>query len=181
MDDATPPLTRRELRRRREAAGGFSVRANPMPQGPVTILMVCTGNICRSALADVVMSHRLADLGVKVHSAGTFALVGHGMPREARELALARGARPEDVDRHAGRYLYEPLIAESDLVLAMTGEHRTFAVQAVPVHVTRTFTIREFAWLSSGLRDEDIRAVAASAGEDPRAGSARSSRSSSSR
>src|SRR5690606_12746543 len=59
-----------------------STRAD-LPDAQPNILTVCTGNICRSPLAEAVLASRLADLDLRVHSAGTQALVGHGMPPEA--------------------------------------------------------------------------------------------------
>ncbi|REJ08086.1 low molecular weight phosphatase family protein [Microbacterium bovistercoris] len=140
-----------------------------MPPGPPTILTVCTGNICRSPLAEVLLSTRLSDLGVRVHSAGTYALVGHGMPLEAQQVALARSARAVDVAAHRARYLREPLILESDLVLTMTQEHRSYTVQLLPGRMHRIFSVREFARIAGSLSDEQIASIAATAGEDPRA------------
>jgi len=92
---------------------------------PVTfrILVVCTGNICRSAMAEVVLRHRAvrAGIGVEVASAGTSdEEEGNPMdPRAASVLAdrgyagfehLAHQVAPEDLD--------------ADLILAMTRRHR---------------------------------------------------------
>jgi len=89
QQSSTPelPLTRRELRRRRDAAARTTAEEPPpansefalsgifsspetTPEGTPTILFVCTGNICRSALSEVVLRARLRGLDVKVHSSG---------------------------------------------------------------------------------------------------------------
>ncbi|WP_292883880.1 MULTISPECIES: arsenate reductase/protein-tyrosine-phosphatase family protein [unclassified Microbacterium] len=181
------PRTRRELRAAREAAHAEAARAaaprpvkrlrnrtpviapDPMPQGAPTILTVCTGNICRSPLAEVLLRTRLEEFGVRVHSAGTHALVGAGMPEEAQAVALARHARPADVAAHRGRRLREQMLLESDLVLTMTQEQRGFAVQLVPSRLHRIFPAREFARAASGLPDAEVRRLAATGGDDPRA------------
>lgn len=125
-----------------------------------TILFVCTGNICRSPMAEVVLRSRLQSLDVRIHSAGTHALVDHEMTEPARALAVDSGGRAEHASSHAARYLVEPMLIEADLVLTMTRAHRSHAVKMVPSQVRRTFTVREFARLASTLSTEDLRAAA---------------------
>lgn len=155
-DFDVPPRTRRERREARADAGA-----------PV-ILTVCTGNICRSPQAEVLLRARLHDLDVRVHSAGTRALVDREMDRTAQELALHHGASPDHVAAHRARWLQEPLADDADLVLAMSREHRTAAVELSPRHLRHTFTVREFARLASSLSDEEIRRAADAAGSTPR-------------
>ncbi|KJL47560.1 Low molecular weight protein-tyrosine-phosphatase etp [Microbacterium hydrocarbonoxydans] len=155
-DFDVPPRTRRERREARADAGA-----------PV-ILTVCTGNICRSPQAEVLLRARLRDLDVRVHSAGTRALVEREMDRTAQELALQHGASPDDLAAHRARWLQEPLADDADLVLAMSREHRTAAVELSPRHLRHTFTVREFARLASSLSDEEIRRAADAAGSTPR-------------
>jgi protein-tyrosine phosphatase len=155
-DFDVPPRTRRERREARADAGA-----------PV-ILTVCTGNICRSPQAEVLLRARLRDLDVRVHSAGTRALVDREMDPTAQELALHHGASPDDVAAHRARWLQEPLADDADLVLAMSREHRTAAVELSPRHLRHTFTVREFARLASSLSDEEIRRAADAAGSTPR-------------
>lgn len=132
-----------------------------------TILTVCTGNICRSPMGEVLLRARLAPLGVRVHSGGTHALVGHEMTDQAQQLAVALGSTQADAAAHRARYLVEPMLRESDLILAMAREHRSHSVQMVPAVLKRTFTVREFARLSAGLTDADARQAADAAGDDP--------------
>src|SRR5690606_17245040 len=49
----------------------FESTHEDLPDAQPCILTVCTGNICRSPLAETVLATRLADLDVRVHSAGT--------------------------------------------------------------------------------------------------------------
>ncbi|WP_022873473.1 low molecular weight phosphatase family protein [Nesterenkonia alba] len=131
----------------------------------IEILTVCTGNVCRSALAEMVLGSRLADLGVRVHSAGSGALVGDPLTPQTAELALAAGARPGEVEAHRARLLTEGVAAEADLVLAMTREHRRAVVELNPALLRRTFTVREFARLAAGMSDHEI--AQAAQGSDP--------------
>jgi protein-tyrosine phosphatase len=131
-----------------------------------TIMTVCTGNICRSPMAEVLLRSALADLGVRVHSAGTHALVDEGMTEQALQLAIGHGADAGSAGDHRARLLTGPLLAETDLVLAMAREHRSFVVQSMPALLHRTFTVREFARLGASLSDDDVRGGVAAAGAD---------------
>lgn len=188
-----PRLRRADLRRLRDALtkGEAPLPATVMPpaapepapapapatapasaNGPArggTIMTVCTGNICRSPMAEVLLRSALSDLGVRVHSAGTHALVDEAMTEQALQLAVAHGADTTAAGAHRARLLTEPLLAETDLVLTMAREHRSHVVQTMPALLHRTFTVREFARLAATLSDDDIRRSVASAGSDPSA------------
>lgn len=114
------------------------------------ILVICTGNICRSAQAEQLIRARIAEKfpglesTVAVGSAGTGALVGFGMPAEAAALSARHGGAPE---RHSARQLTVQHVREADLVLAMATEHRSAAVRLLPRASRNTFTLTEFAAL----------------------------------
>jgi protein-tyrosine phosphatase len=93
------------------------------------ILMVCTGNICRSPMAEVLLAQRLAQRGVRVTvaSAGIAALVGRPADPEAQELMAERGL---DLSAHRARQLTPDLLRAFDLVLVMEAWQQR-AVEAV--------------------------------------------------
>jgi protein-tyrosine phosphatase len=93
------------------------------------ILMVCTGNICRSPMAEVLLAKRLRDLGweVAVESAGLAALVGHRADPTARALMGAHGL---DLERHRARQLTPELIRSFELILVMEAAQQR-AVEAM--------------------------------------------------
>ncbi|SJN40936.1 Low molecular weight protein-tyrosine-phosphatase Wzb [Microbacterium esteraromaticum] len=177
-----PSLRRADLRRLRDsldrgdaplpadlpAAAQSAAPAREISAANGTILTVCTGNICRSPMGEVLLRASLRDLGVRVHSAGTHALVDHEMTEQAQQLAVANGADAAEAAAHHARLLVDPLLAETDLVLAMSREHRSHVVQMMPSMLHRTFTVREFARLAATLTDDEVRRGLSSAGTDPR-------------
>lgn len=165
LDGPSAGMSRRAWREQQDRAARAAAPENDAgssacPGEALTILTVCTGNICRSPLAEVLLRQRLEPLGVRVHSAGTHALEGHGMPQEALELATAGGADHAIATAHHARYLVEPYIDDADLVLTMAREHRSAVVKMVPAALRRTFTLREFARLASTLSTDEAQDVA---------------------
>ncbi|QJU54589.1 low molecular weight phosphatase family protein [Herbiconiux sp. KACC 21604] len=124
----------------------------------IRVLTVCSGNICRSPLAELMIAEGVQDIpGISVSSAGTVARDGDPMPEPAQALAHQFGVDPGS---HQARYLTEPIVDETDLVLALSRSHRSQAVQLAPSKIRRAFTIREFARLAETLPDDEIRAAA---------------------
>ncbi|YCH07651.1 low molecular weight phosphatase family protein [Arthrobacter sp. alpha11c] len=112
---------------------------------PFRILTVCTGNICRSPVAERLLQAGLnhASPGsFEVRSAGTRAMVGEPIqPLSAKMISTFRGSP----DNFAARQLNQKILRETDLVLAMTSRHRGEVLQLDASLLKRTFTIREFA------------------------------------
>lgn len=130
------------------------------------IMTVCTGNICRSPLAELLLATRLADLGAEVHSAGVRGLSAAPMTPEAIDLAIEYGVTEADADAHRSRFLTEAMLVSPDLILAMTREHRREIAELAPARLRSTFTVREFARLAASLSDDDVADAVADAGPD---------------
>lgn len=118
--------------------------------GIFRILVVCTGNICRSAQAEQLIRARInesySELGsvVVVESSGTRTLVGASMPHEAAALSVHYGGSPEG---HSARQLAAGQVREADLILGMAAEHRSAVVRLLPRASRNAFTLTEFAAL----------------------------------
>ena len=125
------------------------------------IMMVCTGNICRSPVADVLLRNALPRERYVVESMGTHALVDRPMTEQAASRAIRLGAASTDVENHRARQMNEADLVATDLVLAMSREHRTRIVETAPTIVHRTFTLREFQRLSASLSDEELESLGA--------------------
>ena len=130
------------------------------PSGPpFRVLHVCTGNICRSPMAEHLMRAGLAErLGLEadrfvVESAGTW---GHsGSPMELH-AATTLGSYGVDGAGFRARELVAEHVAGADLVLGATREHRAAAVVLHPRAATRTFTLREFGRLVGVVDAADL-------------------------
>lgn len=131
----------------------------------VQILTVCSGNICRSPMAEQLLRAQLAGVeGITVSSAGTVGMVGSPMDERSARLAIQHGS--QDADQHVARELSIEMIREADLVLAMAREHRKAIVEALPRAVRKTFTLREFARLASAIDGLELDAVVNAAGPE---------------
>lgn len=118
-----------------------------------TILVVCTGNVCRSPLAEQLLQWGLGD-AVAVSSAGTDAPVGASMDTHVQSIARRYGLNAPE--RHRARALTLPLLRETNLVLVATRQHRSSVAKMLPRISRNTYTIREFARiLNSGLHSDD--------------------------
>jgi protein-tyrosine-phosphatase len=88
------------------------------------ILLVCTGNICRSPLAAALMQRALAERGVDsvaVSSAGTGAWDGAPVSEGAYLVGLEQGL---DLSGHRARLLTRDVVEQSELILTMARHHR---------------------------------------------------------
>jgi protein-tyrosine phosphatase len=137
----------------------------PAPGGAplFEVLTVCTGNICRSPLAEQLLRLRLAPLGAVVSSAGTRGLRSAVMTPEALALADQLGVPTADSAAHRSRFLLESHLTDPDLILTMTRDHRRMVAELAPSRMRSTFTVREFARLAAGISDDEIRDAAGKA------------------
>ncbi len=95
---------------------------------PYRVVMVCTGNICRSAMAQIVLAQRLRELGVsevQVSSAGV-SNEEQGNPIDYRAARLLReqGYKGGDISAHRAAQITDTQLRRADLLLAMTASHQ---------------------------------------------------------
>jgi protein-tyrosine phosphatase len=131
------------------------------------ILVVCTGNVCRSPMAEgflrAALAERLGEAAPFVSSAGTAGWDGSGAMEEAIRSAQERGV---DIRAHQARKLHGAMLEDADLIVCMAGEHRAAIVAAMPDLETKTFTLKELVRLleRSNPRGSLEARVAAAAG-----------------
>jgi protein-tyrosine phosphatase len=113
-----------------------------------SILVVCSGNICRSPIAEGLlrraMQRRPAGEPLSIASAGTIAM--EGTPAKPEAVAAARD-RGVDIAAHRARRLTDPMIADADLLICMATEHREEIEERVAGAAGLTFTLKELTRL----------------------------------
>lgn len=107
------------------------------------ILVLCTGNICRSPVAGALLAARLPDK--QIETAGLNALEGQGVEPRARALAEADGL---DVSTHQARQVSVDILQGADLVLVMSDGQRLAVGQMDPAALGKTMLLGR--WLDNG-------------------------------
>jgi protein-tyrosine-phosphatase len=90
-----------------------------------SVLFVCTGNICRSPLAEALLRRELAKRGadgITVSSAGTGAWEGAPASEGAYLVGLENGL---DLSGHKARLLTRDIVRDAHVILTMSRHHRT--------------------------------------------------------
>jgi protein-tyrosine-phosphatase len=110
------------------------------------ILMVCTANICRSPLAQAILTKKL--MGSRdtqnwvVESAGTWAMEGLPAARNARVATQQRGF---NLEGHRSRSVSRELLRRFDLILTMEQNHREALLIEYPEIAGRVYLLSELA------------------------------------
>lgn len=110
----------------------------------ISVLVVCTANICRSPMAQAFLQRSLDAAGVRaeVSSAGTSGMVDWGLPA-APEAVQVMAEMGLDIAGHASRALTAEQMASADLVIGMAREHLRDAAVMAPDALPRLVTLKE--------------------------------------
>lgn len=118
------------------------------------ILVVCTGNVCRTPMAKALIEREIGRAGlddrVSVDSAGTYALVGGGASGGSVQAMADRGL---DISEHLGKQITAELVAQADLILVMEERHRRQIFVTWPRALAKTFLLGEMAGEHADVAD----------------------------
>lgn len=122
------------------------------------ILLVCTGNTCRSSMAEGILKHKLEHtLGGSrrfcVTSAGLSAFDGSPASDEAIRVMKEKGI---DIATHRAKSVSREMVKDADLILVMTLTHKRTVLDRFPETQGKVFTLKEY--VSKDLSLDDITA-----------------------
>ena len=103
------------------------------------IIFVCTGNTCRSPMAEAILRSYHID-GINVRSAGVYAYPGNSASVNAK-LVLEDHKMTHD---HSARTFSENDVEWADYIFTMTEGHKQLIASRFPQAIERTFTLKEF-------------------------------------
>lgn len=109
----------------------------------MNLLFICTGNTCRSPMAEWLARHEIAKLGLHhtVRSAGLYAFPGQLMSRSAVDALLRRQVV---VGHHASQPVEDAMVKEADLIFTMTEAHKQAMLEKFPDAAEKIYTLSEF-------------------------------------
>ena len=119
-------------------------------------MFICTGNICRSAMAHGLLEKRLEEkkiANVKVYSCGIYAEDGDGATYNAIEAIKEYGV---DLRNHRATAISNSAIQEMDLILCMTRSHKASVLQLYPELQGKVYTLKEYTGYQEKVNDWDI-------------------------
>lgn len=120
------------------------------------IMFICTGNICRSAMAEGMMKKLVKENNIEaeVCSCGIYAETGEYATYNAIEAVKEYDT---DIYSHKATNIRDSKIKEMDLILCATMSHKQNVIYLYPELEEKTFTMKEYAKVDKDGQDMDIK------------------------
>lgn len=120
------------------------------------IMFICTGNICRSAMAEAIMKKEVKEKNknVEVFSAGIYAETGDYSTYNAIETMKYYDI---DLSKHRATNIRDSKIKEMDIILCATMSHKQNIIYIYPELKEKVFTMKEYANIDNNKQDMDIK------------------------
>lgn len=112
------------------------------------IMFICTGNICRSAMAHVMLEDKAKkqNKDIQVYSCGVYAQNGDISTDEAIETMEEYGI---DLKKHRATNIRSSKIEDMDIILCATTAHKNNVKNMYPKLSNKVFTMKEYARIST--------------------------------
>ena len=123
-----------------------------MSNSDLTLLFVCTGNTCRSPMAEQIFNEQARDLSAHAISAGLDAKPGSPINPQAADALIQFGYTPTE---HRSTLVSTEAVEEADVILTFTQDQKDEVAKRFPAAVEKLFTISEYANSTSG-KHEDV-------------------------
>ena len=119
------------------------------------VMFVCTGNICRSAMAEGLFIKLIKDnnLKIDVYSCGIYAENGDYATYNAIEAARYYDA---DISNHRATNIRSSQIEDMDIILCATNAHKNMVISMYPELISKVYTMKEYADIDDNGRNMDI-------------------------
>jgi len=114
-----------------------------------TVMFVCTGNTCRSVMAQYYAAKAAADLGLELEFTSSGLVVEEPVPTPAPVKMLLKKEGVPDFE-HVPVQLTAELVNDADLILAMTHDHKAAILGKFPAAFDKTHTLAEYAGFGNG-------------------------------
>lgn len=117
------------------------------------IMFVCTGNICRSAMAEALLKKMAKEKNkeIEIHSCGTTAYPGDTCTEEAIKVMEEYKI---NMKKHRATHIKQSKIEEMDLILCATTSHKNSVISLYPELQGKVYTIKEYA--QENVQEPDI-------------------------
>ena len=119
------------------------------------IMFICTGNICRSAMAQWLLKQKLDDKEIKnveVYSCGVYAQDGDIPTWEAKRVMMDEYSI--DMNKHRATNILNSNIKEMDLILCETSRHKSDVLRIYPELEGKVFTMKEYVGYDREYHDK---------------------------
>ena len=119
------------------------------------IMFICTGNICRSAMAEWLLKQKLKDKkieNIEVYSSGIYAQDGDKSTWEAGRVMMDEYSI--DMSKHRATNIVNSKIKEMDLILCATSRHKRDVLRIYPKLEGKVFTMKEYVGYDREYHDK---------------------------
>ncbi|EPR14464.1 low molecular weight protein arginine phosphatase [Ruminiclostridium papyrosolvens] len=115
----------------------------------IKIIFVCTGNTCRSCMAEGLMKEALKDLqdSRRIITASRGISAFDGEPASGHSIKALKSLWDIDISSHQAKMLTNTDAEQADLILTMTRQHRDIIKGLCPQKKTQIFTLKEYVYL----------------------------------
>ncbi len=109
------------------------------------ILIVCTGNTCRSPMAEGIFKDlaKKNNVDIEVKSSGTAAYDGDSASDNA---VYALEKLNIDISNHKSKLIHKEIVDEADLILTMSSSHKRALINKFPGAKDKTYLLNEYAF-----------------------------------